>query len=41
LCAHCHESRKEFVEHRGSTARFGIDGMPTDPRHLFYQYDKR
>jgi hypothetical protein len=41
LCTHCHESRKQFEESRGFDLTVGIDGWPIDPRHLFYQYDKR
>jgi 5-methylcytosine-specific restriction enzyme A len=33
LCAHCHESRKKFIEHRGFDKAIGADGMPIDPRH--------
>src|SRR5262249_43825920 len=31
LCAHCHESRNKFVEHRGFDNAIGADGMPIDP----------
>jgi 5-methylcytosine-specific restriction protein A len=37
LCAHCHDSRKKFVEHRGFNNTIGADGMPIDPRHPVYR----
>src|SRR5215467_13014642 len=39
LCTHCRESRKQFEESCGFDRTIGIDGWPTDLRHLFYQYD--
>jgi hypothetical protein len=36
LCAHCHESRKKFAEHRGFDKAIGVDGWPLDPRHPIY-----
>jgi hypothetical protein len=41
LCTHCRESRKQFEESCGFDRTIGIDGWPTDLRHLFYQYDRR
>jgi hypothetical protein len=36
LCAHCHESRKKFLELRGYDNTISADGMPIDPRHPVY-----
>jgi hypothetical protein len=33
LCAHCHESRKKRLEHRGYDNTIGLEGLPTDPRN--------
>jgi 5-methylcytosine-specific restriction protein A len=37
LCAHCHESRKKRLQHRGYDSTIGLDGMPTDPWHPVYR----
>jgi hypothetical protein len=37
LCPHCHESRQKRLEHRGTTTRFGLDGIPIDRRHPVYR----
>src|SRR5215831_4803258 len=37
LCAHCHESRKKFLELRGYDNTISADGMPIDPRHPVYR----
>lgn len=36
LCAHCHDSLKKIVDHRGYDPTIGPDGMPTDKRHPVY-----
>jgi hypothetical protein len=36
--AHCHESRKKFVENRGFDKTIDADGWPTDLRHSVYRY---
>jgi hypothetical protein len=41
LCATCHSSTKAIVEKRGYDTAIGADGMPLDPRHPVYRYDKR
>jgi hypothetical protein len=38
LWAHCHESRKKFVENRGFDKTIGADGWPIDLRHPVYRY---
>jgi len=41
LCASCHNSTKKIIERRGYDPAIGADGMPLDPRHPIYRYDKR
>ena len=41
LCASCHNSTKKIIEQRGYDPAIGADGMPLDPRHPIYRYDKR
>jgi hypothetical protein len=36
--AHCHESRKKFVENRGFDKTIGADCRPIDLRHPVYRY---
>jgi len=40
-CASCHNSTKKIIEQRGYDPAIGADGMPLDPRHPIYRYDKR
>jgi 5-methylcytosine-specific restriction endonuclease McrA len=36
LCKECHDGEKNALEIRGFSDRIGEDGMPLDPRHVFY-----
>jgi hypothetical protein len=34
-------ARRKIIEQRGYDPAIGADGMPLDPRHPIYRYDKR
>jgi hypothetical protein len=37
LCKQCHDSAKQFLEHRGYVPDVGPDGFPLDPAHPVYR----
>jgi len=37
LCKHCHDSIKAREEARGYAVGCGVDGMPVDPKHSWWE----
>jgi hypothetical protein len=40
LCGVHHNKTKKFIEQHGFDPAVGVDGLPIDPRHPIYRYDK-